>query len=68
MEYDGVTVRDHGPGPLRGWPGWEVVENDRGGLTLLSPRTSAAELGHRDDSERDIGEIIRACDAAEQGV
>ena len=63
MDYEGITVREHGEGTLAGYDGWEIVDNGRGGLTLLSPRTSLEELDYRDDSDLDIGQILRDCDA-----
>ena len=62
-QYHGITVAEHGAGSIDGYDGWEIVENGHGGLTLLSPRTSASELGYRDDSAEDLGAVLCDCDA-----
>jgi hypothetical protein len=54
MERD-MTIGEHGAGRIEGWDGWEIVDNERGGLTILSPRTSLEEVGRdHDDSDAEI--------------
>lgn len=49
--------------------GWTIDAHEHG-LTLCSPGTSAADLGHRDESDQPIGDLLPPAYQwdAEQGI